>query len=314
MQRSLSKLGTLGSLHPLWRAWPPWFLVLAAACSGNPGSEDALGGGTGAVSGAVSNGGITGAGGADPFVTTDGTNFRIGNKRHSFVGTNLWQCMNLGMAASPGDRTRLERELDRLLALGIKNVRIMAASEGPDTEPFRMVPALMTAPGIYNDEVFVGLDFCLNELSTRGMHAVMVLTNFWEWSGGMAQYVKWSDGSEIPYPKGNGTYQSYLQYVRRFYDCASCRQAYRDHVETVIARVNTVSGRTYRDDPTIFSWELANEPRHYETAWISDMGTFIKALDQNHLLTVGSEGNLYEDFLQTHQHASIDYGTVRTFG
>jgi len=32
-------------------------------------------------------------------------------------------------------------------------------------------------------------------------------------------------------------------------------------MQTVLTRKNTVSGILYKDDPTIFSWELMNEPR-----------------------------------------------------
>ena len=51
--------------------------------------------------------------------------------------------MNLGSKGPGGDRAKLVRELDRLQAMGITNLRIMAASEGPDAEPWRMVPALL---------------------------------------------------------------------------------------------------------------------------------------------------------------------------
>jgi endo-1,4-beta-mannosidase len=37
-------------------------------------------------------------------------------------------------------------------------------------------------------------------------------------------------------------------------------QAYKNYIHTVLTRVNTVNGRTYSEDPTVFSWELANEP------------------------------------------------------
>ena len=33
-----------------------------------------------------------------------------------------------------------------------------------------------------------------------------------------------------------------------FYACAPCQTTYRAHIQTVIKRVNTVNGRTYRDD------------------------------------------------------------------
>jgi len=113
-----------------------------------------------------------------------GTQFAEAGKRYVFVGTNFWQGMNLGASTSPGDRARLGRELDRLQTLGITNVRAMAASEGPDTEPYRTVPSLMPQPGVYNEQVFQGLDYFLDQLSQRGIRVVMVLNNYWEWTGG----------------------------------------------------------------------------------------------------------------------------------
>lgn len=53
---------------------------------------------------------------------------------------------NLGSAGARGDRRRLLAELDSLQALGVSHVRILGASEGPDTEPWRMAPALMPCP------------------------------------------------------------------------------------------------------------------------------------------------------------------------
>lgn len=39
------------------------------------------------------------------------------------------------------------------------------------------------------------------------------------------------------------------------------RARYKDYVKTVISRVNTINGRTYGSDPTIFAWDLLNEAR-----------------------------------------------------
>lgn len=36
---------------------------------------------------------------------------------------------------------------------------------------------------------------------------------------------------------------------------------YKAYVKTVINRVNTINGRTYGNDPTIFAWDLLNEAR-----------------------------------------------------
>jgi mannan endo-1,4-beta-mannosidase len=59
----------------------------------------------------------------------------------------------------------------------------------------------MQAPGEYNEDIFKGLDICLDEMAKRKMRATMTLNNEWQWSGGFAQYVSWAqNNSEIPYP------------------------------------------------------------------------------------------------------------------
>lgn len=234
----------------------------------------------------------------------------LAGRPYYFAGVNFWQGMNLGVDGPGGDRTRLLLELDRLQQLGVTNVRVMAASEGPDTASQRMVPALMTSPGVYNESVFDGLDYLLAQMGKRGMRAVMVLNNFWFWSGGMAQYVAWHEGSSIPYP---GDWGAYMDYSAKFYACQECQTWYRNHIAKLISRINPYTGRAYRDDPAVFSWELANEPRRYPQAWIDATAAYIKSLDPHHLVTTGSEGappGEKQDFRQTHAGPDIDYATV----
>lgn len=247
--------------------------------------------------------------GSVEFVTVKNGKFFINEKPHYFAGANFWQGMNLGVE---GNRARLLEELDQLKRLGVTNLRVMASSEGPDTEPYRMVPVLMIAPGVYDPEVFDGLDFLLAEMGKRKMHAVMVLNNYWQWSGGMAQYVSWHEGSAIPYP-GPEDWQTFVDYAAKFYRYPECQKWYRDHIKTVVNRVNLYTGITYRDDPAIFSWELANEPRNYPDEWIDDTAAHIKSLDPHHMVTTGSEGALpgnRQDFIKTHNGKNIDYVTI----
>ena len=289
--------------------------------SGGGAGSGGMGGGgsgTGGHAGSATDGGA-GQTGITTFVTRQGLQFMEGGKRHVVIGANFWQGMSLGSATSVGDTARLGRELDRLQALGVNNIRMVASAEGPDTAPYRIVPSLQPMPGVYNEQVFAGLDLFLDELNKRGMRAVMVLNNYWEWTGGMGQYVSWSDGSAIPNRIANsGLYGTYIAYVDRFYACATCQTAYRAHINTVIHRVNTVNGRTYRDDPTIFSWQLANEPRDYPSNWVGDTAQYIKSLDPNHMVSVGSEGTWASNttgtaasnfFTATHQSQYVDYAT-----
>ncbi len=246
------------------------------------------------------------------FVTVSNGKFMLNGRAHYFVGTNFWQGMNLGVAGLGGNRDRLVEELDRLQQLGVTNLRIMASSEGPDTEPYRITPALMISPGVYNESVFDGLDYFLMEIGKRDMRAVMVLNNYWQWSGGMAQYVSWHEGSSIPYPTPED-WLTFLDYSAEFYNCMDCQGWYRQHIAAVINRHNPYTGLKYRDDPAIFSWELANEPRKYPDQWIDETAAYIKSLDPNHLVTTGSEGTPpgeSQDFIETHNSPNIDYATI----
>jgi mannan endo-1,4-beta-mannosidase len=244
------------------------------------------------------------------FVTVSDGRFVLNGNLYYFVGTNFWQGMNMGVDGPGGDREQLLTELDRLQSIGVTNLRVMASSEGPNTEPYRMVPALMESPGVYNESVLDGLDFFIAEVGKRDMKAVMVLNNYWQWSGGMGQYVSWSDGTPIPYP---GDWGEFMNYVASFYDCSECQFWYREHIEMIVTRVNPYTGLAYRDDPAVFAWELANEPRRYSYTWINDTAAYIKSLDPNHMVTTGSEGvppGENQDFQRTHEGPNIDYGTV----
>jgi mannan endo-1,4-beta-mannosidase len=118
------------------------------------------------------------------FVRREGTAFRIGARRYHYAGTNMWYAPWLGADAPFGNRARLSRELDRLTALGVSNVRINGSAE---FSPLRnSVRPAFRGPGHHYDETLLrGLDFALAEMGRRGMKAVIYLTNFWEWSGGM---------------------------------------------------------------------------------------------------------------------------------
>jgi len=244
-------------------------------------------------------------------VRVDGTRFVVDGRPHAFVGVNFWQAMNLAVAdpRAGGDRARLVRELDRLRALGVTNLRILAGSEGPEDAPYRIAPPLLRAPATYDARLLDGLDFVLDACAARGLRVVMVLTNFWEWSGGMAQYVAWSDGSEIPYPETH-VWTDFTDYASRFYDCGACQVWYHNHIGLLLRRRNALNGRLYREDPTIFAWELANEPRLYPVSWIEETARYLHRLDPNHLVTTGSEGRVGGEFVPTHAVAGIDYATI----
>ena len=223
------------------------------------------------------------------FIRVDGLRFKDSKGLHYLTGLNYYACMNLAAApAQGGNLTRLRIELDQMAAKGVNHLRIMASSEGaPTPQPFRMNPALLDAPGKYNEEIFKGLDICLDEMSKRGMRATMTLGNEWQWSGGFAQFISWANNDEtIPYPPswnmsadpqrptpgtGWGSYTvegvnarpyfEFTEFANRMYSDEKAEAYFKDHIKAVISRKNTVNGRLYTEDATIMTWQLANEPQ-----------------------------------------------------
>jgi mannan endo-1,4-beta-mannosidase len=252
------------------------------------------------------------------FIRVDGTQFLLQNKPYRFIGANFWIGMHLGAF----DRPRLVRELDLMASIGIQNLRIMAAFEGPDDAPWRALPTVQPEPGLWREELLRGLDFLLDEMGKREMTAVVCLNNFWPWSGGMAQYVAWQTGKSIPYPppaKG-GSWTRYSLFAAQFYRNEVAIAAYEDFIRMLLSRNNHRNQRPYIEDPVIMSWQLANEPRgmirpKLYRAWIERSARLIKSLDPNHLISIGSEGDTASgkiagtNPLKDHASELIDYIT-----
>lgn len=257
------------------------------------------------------------------FVKVDGTKLIRDGKPYLFMGANYWQGMNLGSPGEGGDRERLKRELDQMKSLGISNLRILAVSEGPDGSPYRVLPALQDKPGELKEDLLKGLDFLLDEMGKRGMTAVLVLNNFWPWSGGMAQYRLWNGSDSIPYPPPhpNGDWDAYQRFTAGFYADSVSIARYHDVIGKLVSRKSTISGKAYSEDPTIMSWQLCNEPRGIDKAelmnrWIDETAAYIKSLDSNHLVSTGAEGYTSSpaysgtDFFKMHDGKDIDYATA----
>lgn len=243
------------------------------------------------------------------FVKVENGKFIKNGQAYKYIGTNFWYGMNLGAY----DKERLIRELDRLEGLGVKNLRLMAASEGNAEAEWRLQPCLQTAPGVFNEELLKGLDFLLNEMKKRDMFGVMCMNNFWPWSGGMSQYVSWANNNEaipFPPPAKDGDWRKYQEYSAQFYTNKKALADFNKLVSCIINRENTVNGLAYKNDPTIMAWQLANEPEGINQPeayrkWIHETAKYIKSLDSNHLVSIGSEGDT--PFQETNNHFEKDH-------
>jgi len=264
------------------------------------------------------------------FVSVENGRLTLGGAPYRFVGANLWYGAWSGASGPTGDRARLRRELDRLKALGVTNLRVLGAGERSPAKA-AVSPTVQERPGVYSESLLKGLDFLLAEMARRDMKAVIYLNNFWDWSGGMTAYLNWvGDGPWFAAGDPKHPWPEYPDYAARFYGDSQANALFRRYVTHLVQRTNSITGQAYRDDPTIMAWQLANEPRPGGTeakaeallapyyAWIRETSALLKALDPRHLVCTGSEGSMgclgsEACVVEAHRPAAIDYLTLHVW-
>ncbi len=257
------------------------------------------------------------------FVRVKDGQFIRNGKPYTYIGTNFWYGPILASEGRGGDFTRLCLELDTLKALGMENLRVLVGGDGPDGVFSRVEPTLQIAPGVYNDTLLVGLDRFLVELGKRDMQAVLYLNNSWEWSGGYGQYLEWATGEKTLIPLIDG-YWPFMQQMRKFQTSKESQELFFNHIRAIVGRTNSITGKPYKEDPAIFSWQIGNEPRCFSDdpeiragfiGWLTESARLIKELDPNHLVSTGNEGlmgceNDWELVRQVNSIPGVDYMTI----
>jgi len=292
-------------LKPSSKRQPWWTLFVCSATAGCAGTY-------GNVSAGVS--------------PTSVANFELEGRPFCFAGAN-----NYYLAYAP--RPMVDDVLESARAMGVRVVRTWAFSDrGSLAGRVARVDGDGTKRGfwfqgwdpvhqqaIFNDgpNGLGGLDYALAKAGRLGIKLVLVLTNNWHEFGGMDQYLAWYG----------------LSAHSDFYRDPRVRRAYEAWLDHLTSHVNGLTNVAYRDDPTIFGWELANEPRGTSgtasavlTAWAQETSSYLKSLDRNHLVAVGDEGFLAGDSEHWTYHADngvdhpaltalpdIDYGTFHLY-
>jgi mannan endo-1,4-beta-mannosidase len=257
------------------------------------------------------------------FVRQQQGRFILNGKPFRFVGANV------AVMYRDEDRERMPETLKQTAAAGIKVVRVWAFGEGgpndvkpmadfadwPRNHPFRW------APDQWNEEAFVHLDRVIAEAAKNKLLVQLCLTNWWRDTGGVTQYLRWagvSDAADDTRPFGINNEKAIL-----FYSNPETRRLYREHINKLATRKNTVTGVLYRDDPTIFGWELMNEAQVItgrwaeRRAWIAEMSSYLKSLDPNHVIAPGEWGyrssSERREWLADHALPTIDYCDVHLY-
>ncbi|KAK9723746.1 hypothetical protein RND81_05G022600 [Saponaria officinalis] len=252
-------------------------------------------------------------------VRRKGNQFIVNGTPFYFNGFNTYWLMVSGVDES--SRGKVSDVFQQASSVGLTVCRTWAFNDG-------QWRALQISPSVYDEHVFQALDFVVSEAKKYKIRLILSLVNNWSDYGGKQQYVKWGKAAGLN-----------LNSEDDFFSDSTLKTYYRNHVKTVLNRVNTYTNVTYKDDPTIFAWELMNEPRCTSDStgdklqgWIQEMAVYVKSIDPNHLVEIGSEGfygpstpdrvqfnpNSYAtqvgtDFVRNHQAVGVDFASVHIY-
>ncbi|KAK4490419.1 hypothetical protein RD792_001096 [Penstemon davidsonii] len=251
------------------------------------------------------------------FVKTKGSVFAINGRPLYFNGFNAYWLMY--MASDPSTKDKVTETFKEASEYGMNVARTWAFSDGGGNRP------LQITPGSYNENMFRGLDFVVSEANKYGINLILSFVNNWDDFGGKKQYVQWARDAD-----------QYMNNDDDFFTNFVTKGYFKNHVKSILTRVNTITGVAYKDDPTIFAWELMNEPRCQSDLsgkplqdWVAEMSAYVKSIDKNHLLEIGLEGFYGEsmpekkqfnpgyevgtDFISNNHIVGVDFTTIHLY-
>ena len=205
--------------------------------------------------------------------------FWDGQKPFRYVGANNYYLRYTS------DKAGIAEVLDAARDMGMRVLRCQANGESFDAkgspgEPLRFFT--LGGPNGDKEEVYAHYDYLMDEASKRGLRIIIYIADNWEYYGGLKVRAQWAG----------------LKDKNAFFTDAKAKAAYKQHILKWVNRRNTVNGRLYKDDPTVFAWELCNEPRDEAdksgkqlAAWIDEMSSYWKTVDPKHMVSAGLEGS-----------------------
>ncbi|KAG2686196.1 hypothetical protein I3760_10G166000 [Carya illinoinensis] len=252
-------------------------------------------------------------------VEKKGNQFVVNDRPFYVNGFNTYWLMVF--AADQSTRGKVTDAFKQASSVGLTVCRTWAFNDG-------QWRALQKSPSVYDEQVFKALDFVVSEAKKYKIRLILSLSNNWDAYGGKAQYVKWGKAAGLNLTSDDD-----------FFSNPTLRGYYMAHVKTVLNRINTLTNITYKNDPTIFAWELMNEPRCTSDpsgdklqSWIQEMAVYVKSIDPKHLVEIGLEGfygpstpnkvqfnpNEYAqhvgtDFIRNHQVLGVDFASVHIY-
>lgn len=242
------------------------------------------------------------------FIQVSGTQFLKNGRPWRYVGGNCYYLHYYPPESS-------DYVFSNAAALGMEVMRVGTFGETDRYEkssPDEKKKYFVIGPGKYVEAHLRNLDRVIADAGRHGIRVIFTFTDNWKWFGGAEVWARF-----FGYEDKND-----------FYDKPEVKKAFKEHIRTMVNRVNTVSGKRYGEDPTIFAWDLINEARYERdpsgkvlSAWYDEMAAYLKSLGIRQLVTSGSEGAFAEggthysgsDFVKIHASPHLDFATFHIY-
>jgi len=201
----------------------------------------------------------------ETFVSTNGSNLVLGDNTFIAKGVNSYDLAYQSTST-------IDATFKNLSSIGVNTVRFWMFGDGnPD--------GFQPVAGIMNEVRFENADYVIADAKVYHVRLIPVLVNNWTDYGGVQQYLNWTGQN----PNDQDA----------FYTNPATVSLFKNYINHVITRKNTITGVSYSNDPTIAAWEIINEPRfsnsHDYINWFTGVATYIKQKDPNHLIMVETD-------------------------
>lgn len=241
------------------------------------------------------------------FITADGARLMDGPEEFRFIGFNVPTLLYVEdeMAFEQANPYALPTEFElrdlfgTVVEMGGRVVRAYTIPVRSRQFPPGSV-TYVEAPGRFNEEAFRAMDLALALAAGHGVRVIVPLVNNWPWMGGRPDYAAFRG-------KAPEAFWTDPQLIADF----------KQTIEYVLNRKNTLTGVRYRDDKTILAWETGNELAN-PPDWGIEIARFIESIDGNHLLIDGfaldhGDGSNLREQLYALQEPAFDVVTTHHY-
>ncbi len=216
------------------------------------------------------------ASGPDDFVRVDPSNpskLIYKGSEYRFSAANSYSMLNSKASA--------DKQFAQMKELGVNALRMWGFWNGGSD-------SLQPSRGVFTESRWKQFDYVISKAAEEKIKIILPLANYWDEFGGIVLLNSW-----VGHPPESKEY-----FDREiFYRNDKSKKLYQEYVMQILNRRNSITGKLYKDDPTILMWEPMNEARGRSDPsgqtvvdWLTWASKLIKDNAPKQLVGTGTEG------------------------